>query len=89
LYNVDKGSTVHGPCKCDEILIRDILSHIKSKFNLPIWLTEFNCGNGYWKCPQNEHEEFMPKILPILEEMPWVQRYNWFSALTEGWGVQS
>ena len=41
------GNTVGGPCNCNAELLRDQLSHLYTKYELPIWLTEFNCGNGY------------------------------------------
>ena len=77
------GHTVGGPCLCDAELLRDQLSHLYTKYELPIWLTEFNCGNGYWNCPLNEHTDYMTDTLPMLEEHPFVPRYNWMSALTE------
>ena len=53
------------------------------KFGLPIWLTEFNCGNGYHNCPLENHQKFMEDSLPMLDSHPFVVRYNWFSALSE------
>ena len=68
-------------CFCNSDQLRDELSHIRFKFNLPIWLTEFNCGNGYWTCPDSDHLRFMKEALPVVESHPWVQRYSWMSAL--------
>merc|ERR1712037_887785 len=70
-------------CNCEPKLLRDTLSHYRAKFGLPVWLVEFNCGNGWWDCPNEQHHEYMKETLPMLEEMPWVVRYNWMAALTE------
>ena len=59
------------------------VSSSRAKFGLPVWLVEFNCGNGWWDCPNEQHHEYMKETLPMLEEMPWVVRYNWMAALTE------
>ena len=75
------GNTVGQHCECNPLLVRDKMSHIRQKFGLPIWLTEFNCGNGYWQCPRQQHEDYIKAMVPILEEHPWVVRYNWFAAL--------
>ena len=72
------GGTQGVDCKCNAELLRDLMSHYKQKFGLPIWLTEFNCGNGWWDCPDPQHYQYMQDTLPMLEEMPWVVRYRVF-----------
>lgn len=95
-YNVNGGQQ-GVDCNCEPKLLRDTLSHyrydltksafeniiFRAKFGLPVWLVEFNCGNGWWDCPNEQHHEYMKETLPMLEEMPWVVRYNWMAALTE------
>ena len=39
------------------------MSHIRGKFGLPIWLTEFNCGNGWWNCPLSVVNYLLSKTL--------------------------
>ena len=68
-------------CFCNSDQLRDELSHIRFKFGLPIWLTEFNCGNGYWTCPDSDQTRFMAEALPVVESHPWIERYSWMSAL--------
>ena len=79
--NVHSYTTKGG--KCFENQLRDEMSFMRFKFNLPIWLTEFNCGNGYWKNPIEDQVSFMKDVLPMLESHPFVVRYNWFSSLTQ------
>ena len=76
-YTVN-GGTQAVDCKCNAELLRDLMSHYKQKFGLPIWLTEFNCGDGWWDCPDPQHYQYMQDTLPMLEEMPWVVRYDFF-----------
>ena len=82
-YQMNSGSQRNGPCFCDVELLRDQLSYMYTKFNLPIWLTEFNCGSGFWNCPLEDHQRYMAEVLPMLEEHPFVSRYAWMSALTD------
>jgi hypothetical protein len=70
---------------CDAIQLRDEMYHMRIKFGKPIWLTEWNCGNGYWKNPEQDHYDYMEDALKELKVHPFVVRYNWFSAL----GAQS
>lgn len=49
----------------------------------PIWLTEFNCGDGaapqpYANQSAANHLRFMKAALPKLEAASFVQRYSWF-----------
>ena len=77
--SVHSYSTKNGICLYDQL--RDEMSHIRFKFNLPIWITEVNCGNGYWNKPVEDHSSYMNAALPMLESHPFVVRYNWFSSL--------
>ena len=57
-YQMNADSEPNGPCHCSVDLLRDQLSYIYTKFGFPIWLTEFNCGNGFWNCPMQAGESF-------------------------------
>lgn len=48
--------------------------------NKPLWLTEFNCGNGGKNATAAEHLAFMKEMLPVLDKSTTVQRYAWMSA---------
>lgn len=52
------------------------LDEAKSRYNLPIWLTEFNQSPG----DEAAQLAFMQQAIPILEADPMVFRYSWFMA---------
>lgn len=59
------------------------LSYLKSvydRYGLPVWLTEFSCGEGSKQNPTEDHFAFMKEILPMLDQAPFVYRYAWMSA---------
>jgi len=53
-------------------------------YKKPIWLTEFSGCNGYWLKLENppvtreKNAAFIAKALPMLESLPFVERYAWF-----------
>jgi len=55
-----------------------------ASFGLPLWLTEFNCGDGdpadnpYANQSAANHLRFMRAALPLLEAAPHVAKYAWF-----------
>lgn len=68
-----------------------------AKFGKPLWVTEFNCGDGAANSTAAEHLKFMKAALPLLDGDARVQRYAWMSgrdkkvpgaALFEGPGGQ-
>jgi len=50
-----------------------------SVFDKPLWVTEFNCGDGSRNASSAEHLAYMKIALPILDEDPRVERYAWMS----------
>lgn len=52
------------------------LGEAKSRYDLPIWLTEFNRSPG----DAAAQLEFMKQAIPLLEADPMVFRYAWFMA---------
>ncbi len=48
-------------------------------FKLPLWVTEFNCGDGARNASAAEHLAYMTLALPILEADARVARYAWMS----------
>ena len=59
------------------------------KYDLPIWLTEFGSADvKAWKQPQFSKpnaegaRKYLETILPVLERLPFVERYAWFADRT-------
>jgi len=53
------------------------------KYKKPIWITEFAVADWKGENRFTEHQvlDFMKKVLPELEKMPFVERYAWKSTL--------
>ena len=67
------------------------------KYGKPLWVTEFNCGDGAANASAARHLGYMREALPFLDADPRVARYSWMSgrdrkipgaALFEGEGGQ-
>lgn len=61
------------------------LDALRRRHGRPLWLTEFNCGDGAAPQPlANQsaaaHLRFMRAALPLLEAAGHVHRYSWFQA---------
>jgi len=64
------------------------LTNAYNKYKKPIWLTEFGapdcktlgwCGGGTAAAlTQAQVDAFVPQVITMLEDMPYVQRYAWF-----------
>jgi hypothetical protein len=50
------------------------------RYQLPIVISEFNCGGGSEVTNPNSHYDYMRQILPILDSDPDVLSYSWMSA---------
>ena len=65
------------------------LRRVHEMYGRPIWITEFAVGDWQAKtAAENKHSpqkvaEFMRELLPMLEELDFVDRYAWFSASTK------
>jgi len=62
------------------------LRSIHQKYGLPIWLTECGAANiAAWHQPQlrkptsESAQEFLQKLVAMLERLPFVERYAWFA----------
>lgn len=58
----------------------DYLRFLNLRYGLPIWLTEFSCGDGKEDAPMSAQLSFMQLIFPLLEAAPFIERYAWMSA---------
>lgn len=63
------------------------LGQIYSMFKLPVWLTEFSCGDGAQKRPTKDHLAFMKEIVPLLDKASFVYRYAWMSCRSDQRGL--
>jgi len=65
------------------------LDDVYQEFQKPLWLTEFNCGDGSPKYnpfanqAAENHLRFMKAALPKLEAAEHVERYSWFQVWQE------
>ena len=50
-----------------------------AKYGKPLWVTEFNCGDGAANATAAEHLQFMREALPFLDGDARVARYAWMS----------
>lgn len=64
--------------------LRNFLETQWKRYRRPIWLTEFSGSTGYWLKLENppvttaKNAAFIRKALPMLESLPYVERYAWF-----------
>jgi hypothetical protein len=65
---------------CNPQSTLDYLAFIADRYALPVWLTEFSCGDGKEDSPMSAQLSFMQLILPLLDAAPFVERYAWMSA---------
>ena len=56
------------------------LEEVHHEFGLPLWLTEFACGDHADHQPLAKQLAFMRRILPILDASRIVYRYAWMAA---------
>ena len=77
--DVDFLATHDYACNIDKL--RSFLTGLHQRYGLPIWLTEFNCGDGGANASAARHLAYMKEALPVLEALPFVERYSWMSVL--------
>lgn len=65
---------------CDAATTLAYLQRLHDRYKLPVWLTEFSCGDGAAKRPEKDHLAFMQAVLPKLDAAAFVYRYAWMSA---------
>ena len=64
--------------------LKNFLEAQWNRYHRPIWLTEFSGSTGYWLKFENppvtaaKNVAFIRKALPMLESLPYVERYAWF-----------
>lgn len=65
---------------CDADHLHEYLEEVHSRYGLPVWLTEFACGDHSALRPLSDQMTFMRKAIPMLEKSESVARYAWMSA---------
>lgn len=65
------------------------LDKVHEMYGRPLWITEFGVGDWKAKSPEeNQHSPetvllFMQQVLPMLDELDFLERYAWFPSLQE------
>jgi len=67
---------------CDAQKLVSFLDLLHERYGKPIWLTEFNCGDGSNQ-PEEKHNAFMKEVIPALEGLDYVERYSWMSVVND------
>lgn len=78
-------------CKVDYLAVHyyychanDLIGSLQSlynRYNLKIWLTEFDCPGGN----KTAQTEFIKQVIPLIEEKEWIVRYSWFMDRDNGY----
>ncbi|UCC69568.1 MAG: RNA polymerase [Armatimonadota bacterium] len=64
--------------------LRRYLTRYWERYKRPLWLTEFSGGDWEW-CSRRpvtfeDNARFAREVIPMLESLPFVERYAWFSS---------
>lgn len=59
------------------------LERMHADYGLPIWLNEFACP-PYKHCSAADQLKFAQLVVPRLESLPYLYRYAWFEARSQG-----
>ena len=59
--------------------LKKFLEKVHDLYLQPLWLTEFALAD--WKVPATRDQQiaFMKEAVPMLESLPYVERYSWFA----------
>ena len=63
------------------------LESIHARYGMPVWMTEFSCGDGAQNKPMSDHLAYMKAIFPLLDAAPYVYRYAWMSGKSANRGL--
>jgi len=67
--------------------LRKFLEGAYARFQKPVWLTEFGAMEQEGTPPLTEPEvaAFVREAIPMLESLPFLERYAWFATYTKKW----
>jgi hypothetical protein len=75
---------ISNPAAVTEVI--QMIEAAHRKYALPVWLTESGAADvSAWRAPQQSKptpgmaQHFLQQLLPILERLPFVERYAWFA----------
>ncbi len=69
---------------CTKSALQGYLSEYETKYDKPIWLTEFSCLDGSLAATEANEAKYMTDALALLEADPKVFRYSWFTGRSTG-----
>lgn len=80
-YRVDF-ITIHWYGGADANGFLGYLAHVHDLYHRPLWVTEFAPADwsGHRGISPRQAADFMRVALPVMNKLPYVQRYSWFSA---------
>jgi hypothetical protein len=59
--------------------LRKMLEAVHALYDRPIWLTEFALSNWKTAATPEQQQAYMAIVLPMLDELPYLERYAWFA----------
>lgn len=59
--------------------LQSVVAELHELYDLPIWVTEFNNGGTKHNKTMEQHLGYMQAALPLLESLPYVEKYAWHS----------
>jgi hypothetical protein len=72
---------------CDATTLLAYLKDIHDRYHLPVWLTEFSCGDGAQNKSRADNLAYMKSVVPMLDKADFVYRYAWMSARMSNRGL--
>jgi hypothetical protein len=64
---------------CTKSALQGYLAEYETKYDKPLWLTEFSCLDGSIAATAANETKYMTDALALLESDPKVFRYSWFT----------
>lgn len=65
--------------RCDPNGIMEYLQEFKTRYQKPIWVTEFACLESSETITDAVELNYMQQIVPLFENEPSIERYAWFT----------
>jgi len=72
---------------CNAATTMAYLKTVHERYKMPVWLTEFSCGDGAAGKPTADHIAYLKEVLPLLDAADFVYRYAWMSASSANRGL--
>lgn len=79
----------YGPMMDDRAVeyLQDKLAEVHDRYGRPVWLTEFGAFHMKEDPPYTQEvvSRFIRGAVPMMESLPYVERYAWFATATTEW----